>query len=68
MTDASPTPHWFKSSYSNNGGNCIEIATNLADTHRAIPIRDSKNPRGPVITVPPNAWNAFITFAAERDA
>ncbi|MEV0279635.1 DUF397 domain-containing protein [Streptomyces sp. NPDC050610] len=66
MTSAE-APHWFRSSYSSNGGNCIEIATNLADTHRAVPIRDSKNPHGPVVTVTPAAWSAFVTFATERD-
>ncbi|MEV0279634.1 DUF397 domain-containing protein [Streptomyces sp. NPDC050610] len=61
-------PHWIKSSYSDNGGDCIEIATNLADTHRAIPIRDSKNPRGPMVTVSPSAWSAFVAFTVERNA
>ncbi len=61
-------PHWFKSSYSSNGGNCIEIAANLADIHGIVPIRDSKNPHGPVVTVTPETWGAFVAFAAEREA
>ncbi|KOG90552.1 toxin-antitoxin system, toxin component, partial [Streptomyces varsoviensis] len=55
-------PRWFKSSYSDNGGNCIEIAANLADTHGIVPIRDSKTPHGPVVTVSPTAWSAFVAF------
>ncbi|MEU7042451.1 DUF397 domain-containing protein, partial [Streptomyces varsoviensis] len=43
------SPRWFKSSYSSNGGDCIEIAANLTDTHGIVPIRDSKTPHGPVV-------------------
>ncbi|GCD35383.1 hypothetical protein OEIGOIKO_03126 [Streptomyces chrestomyceticus JCM 4735] len=31
------TPRWFKSSYSENGGVCIEVATNLITTLGVIP-------------------------------
>ncbi|MFD1658571.1 DUF397 domain-containing protein [Streptomyces caeni] len=49
---------WRRSSYSNaNGGNCVEIADDL---HGVVPVRDSKNPRGPVIVVPAAAWDAFV--------
>jgi hypothetical protein len=27
------SPRWFKSSYSNNGGDCVEVATNLVASH-----------------------------------
>ncbi|KOG88343.1 toxin-antitoxin system, toxin component, partial [Streptomyces varsoviensis] len=37
------SPRWFKSSYSGNGGQCIEIAANLAAPHGTVPVRDSKN-------------------------
>ncbi|WP_443051367.1 DUF397 domain-containing protein, partial [Streptomyces sp. JV184] len=39
---------WFKSSYSENGGACIEVAANLAATRGVVPVRESKNPGGPV--------------------
>ncbi|MGW1205908.1 DUF397 domain-containing protein [Streptomyces cyaneofuscatus] len=57
------TPRWFTSSYSNNGGQCVEVATNLAAPHGIIPVRDSKNATttGPILTVPATA---FITFVA----
>ncbi|WP_328318063.1 DUF397 domain-containing protein [Streptomyces sp. NBC_00388] len=48
---------WRKSSYSNNeGGNCVEIAAHPSAVH----IRDSKVPDGPVFTVAPTAWAAFV--------
>lgn len=49
---------WFKSSYSDgNGGNCIEIAPDFPET---VPVRDSKNPDGPVLVVTRSAWSAFV--------
>ncbi|MBC3985527.1 DUF397 domain-containing protein [Streptomyces sp. AC536] len=54
-----PEPHWTKSSYSSNGGNCVEIATNLA-TYGTIPVRDSKDPHGPALTFDTSAWSAFV--------
>ncbi|MFG2380455.1 DUF397 domain-containing protein [Streptomyces avermitilis] len=50
---------WFKSSYSDAGQNCVEIATPLPGTD--IAIRDSKNPTGPSLLVPAAAWSAFVT-------
>ena len=48
---------WIKSSHSDaNGGNCIEIAP---DFPAAVPVRDSKNPDGPVLMVSRSAWAAF---------
>ncbi|MBW1595716.1 DUF397 domain-containing protein [Streptomyces sp. JJ38] len=54
------SPRWYKSSYSNNGGNCIEIAANLTATHGIVPVRDSKNPNGPVLTIPAEAFSTFV--------
>ncbi|MEU5158808.1 DUF397 domain-containing protein [Streptomyces sp. NPDC020875] len=54
-------PQFFKSSYSANGGDCVEVAVNLADTHDTVPVRDSKNPTGPSLTVPAQAFSAFLT-------
>ncbi|MER7585362.1 DUF397 domain-containing protein [Kitasatospora sp. NPDC097691] len=53
-------PIWRKSSYSGgNGGNCIEVA--LAILPGAIPVRDSKDPHGPVLAFPAAAWASFVT-------
>lgn len=54
------SPQWFKSSYSSNGGVCIEIATNLATSHGIIPVRDSKNPNGPRLAVETTTWTSFV--------
>jgi hypothetical protein len=49
---------WRKSSYSGtNGGECLEIADNYPP---AVPVRDSKNPCGPVVIVGAAAWQAFV--------
>jgi Domain of unknown function (DUF397) len=51
---------WRKSSYSGDqGGNCIEIAE--ATT---IHIRDSKNPAGPILTLDPAAFTAFLNWTS----
>ncbi|MGW3956862.1 DUF397 domain-containing protein [Streptomyces sp. NPDC004752] len=50
---------WRRSSYSNaNGGECVEITEDLPGV---VPVRDSKNPHGPVLTIPATAWDAFVT-------
>lgn len=51
------SPRWFKSSYSGNGGQCIEVAANIPG---AVPVRDSKNPDGPALLFPAAAWSGFI--------
>ncbi|KAB7836902.1 DUF397 domain-containing protein [Streptomyces mobaraensis] len=53
------TTAWRKSSYSGAQGEmCLEIA----DHHPGlIPVRDSKTPTGPTLTIPTPAWSAFIT-------
>ncbi|QIB45528.1 DUF397 domain-containing protein [Streptomyces aureoverticillatus] len=54
---------WFKSSYSDssNPSDCVEVAVDL----RSIHIRDSKNPAGPQLALPPTAWVDFIAYATE---
>lgn len=55
---------WRKSSYSNgDGGNCVEVC----DAHPGIvPVRDSKVPDGPVLTVTAPAWTAFVGHLVSR--
>ena len=48
---------WRKSSRSNNGGNCVEVADNLPGI---VGLRDSKDPTGPALTFDPRAWAAFV--------
>ncbi|MEV6668877.1 DUF397 domain-containing protein [Streptomyces sp. NPDC051162] len=61
MTTTTDSFRWFKSSYSNNGGNCIEVAADLVVTSGTVPVRDSKDPNGPVLTFPSGAWSSFVT-------
>ncbi|MGI5347011.1 DUF397 domain-containing protein [Streptomyces sp. CA-250714] len=51
--------HWFKSSYSNNGGNCLEWAPELATTG-AVPVRDSKDTNREPLRFSAAAWTAFV--------
>ncbi|MGW2815544.1 DUF397 domain-containing protein [Streptomyces sp. NPDC001415] len=58
---------WFKSSYSDNGGDCIEVATNLVDS-RGVAVRDSKNPNGPSLILTEAAFTGLVEFAKRADA
>ncbi|GAB2731231.1 DUF397 domain-containing protein [Kitasatospora kifunensis] len=49
---------WFKASYSDNGGSCIEVAPGFPGM---VPVRDSKNPHQPALLFPTTAFTAFIT-------
>lgn len=60
-------PQFFTSSYSNHGGQCVEVAVNLAIPHGTVPVRDSKNPTGPSLTVPAQAFSAFLTGVKADD-
>ncbi|MFZ4268636.1 DUF397 domain-containing protein [Streptomyces arboris] len=61
---------WFTSSYSANGGDCIEVAANLVASRGIVPVRDSKSVDGPVLDVSAGAFSAFVAGlrAGELDA
>ncbi|MER7164656.1 DUF397 domain-containing protein [Micromonospora sp. NPDC000207] len=48
---------WRKSSRSNNGGECVEVADNLPGV---VGLRDSKDPTGPLLTFEPTVWARFV--------
>ncbi|MGW2375438.1 MULTISPECIES: helix-turn-helix domain-containing protein [Kitasatospora] len=48
---------WMKSSYSNGGGDCVEVAPGLPGV---LPVRDSKDPDGPQLAFGMDAWQSFI--------
>ncbi|GAA0827665.1 DUF397 domain-containing protein [Streptosporangium amethystogenes subsp. fukuiense] len=62
---------WSKSTLSGgNGGSCVEVmlvgnpqskVERMAGTERVFLVRDSKDPNGPVLTLTPSVWDAFVT-------
>ncbi len=52
------TYEWYKSSYSSNGGECIEVAPGLPGV---VPVRDSKDPAGPALVFAADAFAAFVS-------
>ncbi|WP_430502572.1 DUF397 domain-containing protein [Micromonospora trifolii] len=58
MTDLSGAV-WRKSTRSgDNGGDCVEVATNLPGI---VSVRDSKDHTGHVLTFGSDSWSAFLT-------
>ncbi|WP_236246750.1 DUF397 domain-containing protein [Streptomyces sp. CC210A] len=56
--------YWIKSSHSGtNGGDCVEIASGVPGL---VPVRDSKDPDGPVLAFERASWVSFV--GAVRDA
>ncbi|MFE6598631.1 DUF397 domain-containing protein [Streptomyces albidoflavus] len=51
---------WFKSSYSADGGQCVEVAADLVASHGMVPVRDSKVQAGPVLALPASSFSAFV--------
>ncbi|WP_317621507.1 DUF397 domain-containing protein [Streptomyces sp. CBMA123] len=49
--------NWRKSTYSNGQGDCVEIADGFANI---VPVRDSKDLRGPALRFSAEAWQAFM--------
>ncbi|GLF94073.1 DUF397 domain-containing protein [Streptomyces yaizuensis] len=57
------SPRWFKSSYSNNGGTCVEWAPAYASATGIVPVRDSKSPSGPALMVSADAFAGLVALA-----
>ena len=49
---------WRKSTYSNNGGNCVEVAHAGPGV---VAVRDSKDPAGRALAFTPEQWTAFTS-------
>lgn len=63
MTDL----RWRKSSYSDNGGNCVE----LGGARSGVLVRDTQDRQGPVLAFSPAAWRSFadqVKARAQRPA
>ena len=48
-------PGWRKSSFSGNGGNCVEVG----EARRDVLVRDTTDRSGPVLQFSPAAWRRF---------
>ncbi|MFE0374267.1 DUF397 domain-containing protein [Streptomyces inhibens] len=56
---------WRKSSYSGaESGSCIEVLDNHPS---GVPVRDSKNPHGPALIFPSEAWASFLAAVKAVD-
>ncbi len=52
---------WVKSSHSSpDGGNCVEWSPSTAEATDIVPVRDSKDPHGPVLTFDAHSFTDFI--------
>ncbi|MDH6579792.1 DUF397 domain-containing protein [Kitasatospora sp. MAP5-34] len=55
---------WRKSKFSGAQGNCIEVADGFPGV---MPVRDSKDPGGPALVFPADAWSAFVAGVRAGD-
>ncbi|MCD9902239.1 DUF397 domain-containing protein [Streptomyces sp. MT29] len=67
MTTEPTTQQWVKSSYSDNGGTCVEWAPATATATGIVPVRDSKNTAGPVLAFPAAAFSTFVAGVRAGD-
>ncbi|MEU3832723.1 DUF397 domain-containing protein [Streptomyces microflavus] len=67
MTTETTTQQWVKSSYSDNGGSCVEWAPHTAITTGIVPVRDSKNTTGPVLNLRADAFSTFVAGVKAGD-
>lgn len=54
-------PNWFTSSYSKDGGECVEVAYLDGGS---VGVRDSKDRSGPALVFTPGEWDAFTAGVA----
>jgi hypothetical protein len=48
-------PRWRKSSFSGNGGDCVEVG----QARPGVLVRDTEDQTGPVLGFTPAAWHRF---------
>lgn len=53
------TETWLTSSYTNNGGACVQVRSTARE---ALDVGDTKVPEGPTLTFPADAWTAFVAL------
>ncbi|MET8831870.1 DUF397 domain-containing protein [Streptomyces sp. NPDC004610] len=59
--------NWIASTYSNNGGSCVEWAPARAMATGMVPVRDSKCAEGPVLSVSVRAFAGLVALARSAD-
>jgi Domain of unknown function (DUF397) len=66
-------PRWRKSSFSGNGGNCVEVGDwrkssysdnggnciEVGEAWRGVLVRDTQDPHGPVLVFTTGVWRRF---------
>ena len=57
------TAVWRKSTRSNAGGNCVEVA----QRPEAVGVRGSKDAQGPVLVFAPDSWQAFVAAVRQGE-
>ncbi|MEU6070557.1 DUF397 domain-containing protein [Streptomyces sp. NPDC047082] len=55
---------WRKSSFSDGGNQCVEVATNLPGV---VPVRDSKNLEGPPLVFRADSFALFVNAVNDVD-
>jgi hypothetical protein len=63
MSDSAQTKIMWRKSTASAGGDCVEVA--FTDT--SVLVRDSKDPRGPMLAFSPSEWRAFLTGARDGE-
>ncbi|QDY77376.1 DUF397 domain-containing protein [Streptomyces qinzhouensis] len=66
MTEVSPL-QWVKSTYSDNGGTCVEWSPSYANATGIVPLRDSKRADGPVLRVSTAAFAGLVVGLKARN-
>ncbi|MCT2593917.1 DUF397 domain-containing protein [Streptomyces sp. N2-109] len=54
---------WSKSTHSGQNGECLEVRR----TAVGLDVRDSKEPYGPILSIPADAWSGFLAAVAAGD-
>jgi len=62
MSEHRPTLRWLRSTFCSSG-TCVEVAR----TSRTVHIRDAKDPEGPRLALPVEAWREFIERVKSGD-